>query len=158
MMLKEVIVLATYQGKKVEGSASKKVRITMAVMFFIQVVLTTFPFMQGMISNELSGSISAFGMLVHPGVEYTSEGIKLAVFGGIFVLFPMVSFFFCILDKFSNAKNFISAACCVICVVMIVFGIGPQYIAIGAVISILLYLLILFFAAQGFQANIVKNN
>ncbi len=149
--------MATYQGKKAENPSSKRVRITMAVLFFIQVIFTTFPFMRGDIGDGIESSVTAFGMVVHPGVAYTADSIKLAVFGGIFVIFPMVAFFFCLFDKYSNVKNFVSAACCVICVALIVFGIGPGYIAIGSVITILLYVLILFFTAQSFQASILRD-
>ena len=148
--------MASYTSEK-ENKSAKRVRITMAVLFFIEVVLTTFPFLRGYTEDGEFRQLTAFEIAVQPAGYPTAEDIQLAIFYGVFILFPMVAFFFCVLDKKSNVKNFVSAACCVICAVMIVFFIGPSQIALGSVVSLILYIVILFFTAQGFQASILKN-
>ena len=152
-MLLEVIILASYQKTKAEDKSAKKLRLTLAVLYFIQVIMTTFPFMWGETNDGSFEQITAFEMLVHPGIAYTVDAIKLAALGGIFVVFPMIVFFFCVLDKYSNKKHVASFLCCILCVSMIVFGIGPGYIAIGSVVTIILYLLIMFLTSMSVQAR-----
>ena len=140
----------------VENKSAKRVRITMAVLFFIQVILTTFPFIQGETSEGGYDYLTAFEVTVRFQGYPDAASIKLAIICGLFILLPLVSFFFCIFDKKSNVKNFVSAACCVICACLITFGVGTM-ISIGAVISLILYVIILFFTAQGFQASIMRD-
>lgn len=148
----------SYTSKKSsENKSAKRVRITMAVLYFIEVILTTFPFMQGDAGDGTLGQLTAFEIAVRPGGYADTDAVKQALLFGVFILFPIIAFFFCILDRKSNLKNFISAACCVICVVLIVFVIGPQYIALGSVLAIILYIVILFLTAQGFQASIIRD-
>lgn len=143
--------------KSKENKSAKRIRIFMAILYFIQVVLTTFPFLRGITEDGEFKQLTAFEIAIQPAGYPTAEDVQLAIFYGIFILFPMVAFFFCILDKNSNVKNFISAACCVICAAMIIFVIGPAQIAIGAVISLLLYILILFMTTMGFFASVKKD-
>ncbi|MBQ6153577.1 MAG: hypothetical protein IJJ15_07520 [Ruminococcus sp.] len=142
-----------YQKESKENKSAKRIRVTMAVLLFIEVVLTSFPFLQDLETGE---SYSPFGVLIQTISEPTSERISAAIAYGLFVLLPMIAFFFCVLDSKSNAKNFISAAVCVICVIMIISFIGPAHIAFGSVMSLLLYIAIMFFSTMGFFASIKK--
>lgn len=125
-----------------ESKKTKRLRITLAVLYFIEVILTTFPFMWTTDANGNIKELTAFEIAVQPGGYQTAEEIKIAIIFAVFVLFPAVCFFFCVLDK-SYIKCFVSFACCIICACLITFGIGAT-ISMGAVVALLLYVLILF--------------
>lgn len=129
-------------SKKAEPQKAKYLRITMAVLYFIEVVLTTFPFMRGVSEDGTIEQLTAFEIVIQPGGYDGAAGVKLALIFAVLLLFPIVSFFFCVLDK-SIVKNIVSVACCFVCACIITFGIGMM-IDIGALVSLLLYILILF--------------
>ncbi len=138
-----------------ESKKSKRIRITMAVLYFIQVILTTFPFMWGVDDKGNVKQLTAFELAIQPDGYNSAEEIKIAILFAVFVLFPVVCFFFCVLDK-SQKKNFVSFACCIICACLITFGIG-QSIAMGAVVALLLYVLILFFTTQSLLSGVASS-
>lgn len=147
-----------YNGEKnkiVESKKAKRLRITLAVLYFIQVVLTTFPFTWIVDSSGNVKQLTAFELMVRPSGYETAQDVKLALLFSVFVLFPVVCFFFCVLNK-GVLKNFVSFACCIICALLITFGIGAT-IAMGAVISLLLYVLILFLTTQNLLVSVAEN-
>ncbi len=134
-------------GKSVsESKRSKTLRITLAVLHFIQVVLTTFPFMWGVSDSGELKQLTAFEIALQPDGYNDTQEIKLAIIFAVLVLFPAVSFFFCILNK-SIVKDFVSIGCALTCSGIITFGIGGL-IAMGAVVALLLYVLILFLSTM----------
>ncbi len=141
--------------KIVESKKAKRIRITLAVLYFIQVVLTTFPFTWIVDDSGNVKQLTAFELAVRPSGYETVQDVKLALLFAIFVLFPAVCFFFCVLDK-SNKKNVVSIICCLTCACLITFGIGAT-IAMGAVVSLLLYVLILFFTVQSLILPVAEN-
>lgn len=147
-----------YDNKKptvIESKKTKALRIFLAALYFIEVILTTFPFTW--IPDD-SGNIkqyTAFEFMVRPSGYHNAQEIKLALLFGIFVIFPLVCFFFFVLSK-GVVKNYVSFACSIICAVLITFGIGGT-IAMGAVISLLLYVFILFFTTQNLLMVLADN-
>ena len=141
----------TYVDEVVESKSEKRVRIFLAVMFFIQTVITTFPFMQGNIEAGFT-YITAFNMLVQNN-GYTDNGdFMLVIVGAVLVIFPLVAFFFFVLDKKSKKKYVVSAICSIACAVVITFGIGGA-IAIGGVLTLIINVVCLFMTMQGLQAT-----
>ena len=118
------------KSKIKESKKAKRLRITLAVLYFIQVVLTTFPFTWIVDSSGNVKQLTAFELMVRPSGYETAQEVKLAFLFGVFVIFPVVCFFFCVLSK-GYVKNFLSFACCIICASLITFGIGAT-IALGA--------------------------
>lgn len=143
------------KSKIVESKKAKRLRITLAVLYFLQVVLTTFPFTWIVDDSGNVKEFTAFEMAIRPSGYETTQEVKLAVLFGIFVLFPVVCFFFCCLDK-SFKKNFVSFACCIVCSCLITFGIGAT-VAMGAIVSLLLYVLILFLTTQSLLVGVSDN-
>lgn len=135
-----------------ESKKSKRLRITLAVLYFIQIVLTTFPFMWGQNDKGEFKQLTAFQIAIQPGGYNGAQDIKLAVIFGILLLFPAVCFFFCILNK-TTVKDFLSVACSLVCSCIITFGIGGM-IAMGAVVALLLYVLILFLSTASMLSTI----
>lgn len=135
-----------------ENKKSKRQRITLAVLYFIQVVLTTFPFMWGINSSGEIKQLTAFEIAIQPGGYADTSEVKMAIIFGILLLFPAVCFFFCVLNK-TLLKNFVSVVCCLTCACIITFGIGAM-IAMGAVVALLLYILILFITTMNMFSTV----
>lgn len=141
-----------YKEKVVEDKKVKGYRIACAVFFFIEVIMTTFPFTYFILDDGTYIEKTAFEMFIQIGGYQSPEAIKLAIIASIFTLFPIVAFFFCILDKKSNWKYLVSAICCITCIALITFGIGES-ILIGALVTVFIYLLLMFLTACGFFNN-----
>lgn len=144
--------------ERAESPSERRVRYFLAVMFFLQTICTAIPFIQG--SVEIDGklvdrTITAFNMLVNPGGYGEIGGVPLAIIGAILVIFPIVAFFFCVLDSKSKVKFIISGLCAVICAVVITFSFA-SYISLGALITLVLNVICLFMSAQGFQATAMR--
>ena len=71
----------------------------------------------------------------------------------IFFIIPLLGFFFMFFDKKSNIKNFIGLACGFVGVLSISFLIGGS-IAIGAMISIVIYFIVAILSAYGVILNL----
>lgn len=130
-----------------ETKGEKTIRIFVAIFYFIQTVLTTFPFMRGLDENGNIREMTAFEIAVQPEGYATAAEIKIAIIFALLVVLPIVCFFFYVLDK-SNIKGMVSFATCVINVSIITFSVGGA-IAMGAVVTLLLYVLIMFLTVQG---------
>ena len=61
----------------------------------------------------------------------------------VIILIPVLGFFFCALDKQRNLKNIVSALCC-LGAVFAVLSIPRQFISLGAILAIILYVIIMF--------------
>lgn len=137
-----------------ESSSEKKVRIFLAVMYFLLVlVMVWMPLMYGPVNDEGQYSIlTAVNLLIQPN-GYGSVGqVMGAVYGAILVILPIVSFFFFILDKKSKKKYIISYITCILSAIVICFGPGSS-IAYGGIVSLIMILVIMFMTTQGFQAT-----
>lgn len=142
--------------ERVESASERRVRYFLAVMFFFQTVLTAIPFIQGPVDDSGNQkTITAFNLVFNPGGYNSVGGISLAVIGAILVIFPMVAFFFCVLDSKSKAKFIISGLCSVVCAVVITFFLRA-YISIGAILTLLINIVTLFMTSQGFQATMMR--
>jgi hypothetical protein len=141
--------------KMIESKKTKAMRIWLAILYFIQVVLTTFPFTWIPDDKGNVKQYTAFEFMVRPSGYHSSQEIKLALLFGIFVIFPLVCFFFFVLSK-GVVKNYVSFACSIICSVLLTFGIGGT-IAMGGVVALLLYVFILFFTTQNLLMLLADN-
>ena len=139
----------------VESSSEKKIRYFLAVMFFLQTMLTTSTFMHEVTAEEELRTISALQFVIQAD-GILANSVQLGIFGLILLLFPLTAFFFCILDKRSKVKFLISGACSVVCAVVIVFGIGRDSISIGAVITLISNVITLFMTSMGVQATSMR--
>lgn len=142
----------TYVDEVVESKSEKRVRVFLAILFFIQTVLTTFPFIQGEIEEGYT-YVTAFNLLVQNNGYGENGDWMMAVIGAILVITPMVAFFFCVLDKKSKKKYVASGLCSVLCAAAITFSMGSFSIAIGAVVTLIINVIALFMTSQGYQAT-----
>ena len=137
-----------------ESSSEKKVRIFLAVMYFLLVlVMVWMPLMYGPVNDEGQYSIlTAVNLLIQPNGYGSTGQVMGAVYGAILVILPIVSFFFFILDKKSKKKYIISYITCILSAIVICFGPGSS-IAYGGIVSLIMILVIMFMTTQGFQAT-----
>lgn len=141
----------------VETKSEKRIRYFLAVLFFIQVTLTTVPYMHEIIIDEQGAQIIREVTPIQCIVQlFVSNGearnILLSVYGFILVLLPMICFFVCIFDKRSRVKYLFSGLTSVICAVLITFSVG-HYISIGSVATLIINVAGLFMTMQGVQAT-----
>lgn len=137
-----------------ESSSEKKVRIFLAVMYFLLVlVMVWMPLMYGPVNDEGQYSIlTAVNLLIQPNGYGSAGQVMGAVYGAILVILPIVSFFFFILDKKTKKKYIISYITCILSAIVICFGPGSS-IAYGGIVSLIMILVIMFMTTQGFQAT-----
>ena len=90
-----------------------------------------------------------------PDSEFAASSVILPL-NFIFVIIPVVGFFFCALDKQSNMKNIVSIFCCLFGVLSIMMIVTVNFLSLGSLISLLLYLLISFLSALSIFARMVK--
>ena len=137
----------------VETKSEKRVRIFLAVMFFIQVILAaSFPLMEGDVDGKGIAALSAVKLMIQPNGYSSFKEVMIAVYGAILVVMPIVAFFFCLLDKKSKKKYVLSALTSILCPIIICFGVGGT-IAIGGVFTLFSNIITLFMTSQGFQAT-----
>ena len=151
----------TYVEENVESSSEKRVRIFLAVLYFIQVLLIPLPLMQGTITEgELAGGAghrTALNLVFqYNGFNSFSE-VMLGIYGAILIIMPIVSFFFFILDKRSYKKYVVSYITSILCAVIICFG-PKESIAIGGVFTLIINVITLFMTTQGLQATRMRMN
>ena len=137
-----------------ESGSEKKIRIFLAVMYFLLVLTEVWmPLMYGPVNDEGQYSIlTAVNLLIQPNGYGSAGQVMSAIYGAILVILPIVSFFFFLLDKKSKKKYVISYITCILSAVVICFGPGSS-IAYGGIVSLILILVIMFMTTQGFQAT-----
>ena len=148
----------TAVDERVESKSERSIRIFLAVMYFLQVLaMAGLPLMHGQLEDGSYVSISAVNLLIQPDGYAGKADIMLAVYGGILVIFPMVAFFFFLLDKKSKIKYAVSYITCIASAIIICFGPGAD-LSIGVIISLLLIIVIMFMTTQGFMATKMRQN
>ena len=141
-----------------ENKTRKKLRITQCVLYLFEIVFCTFPYIQGQASDGYLYSHSVFSIISYWGatVPDTMAGAAFqtyAMFMPIFVVVPIVGFFFCALDKQRNMKNVVSIICCLIGVVAILMIVN-RMLSLGSLLALLVYLVICFITTMAMFARI----
>lgn len=127
----------------IEDKKLRGIRIAIAVMYGIQIFLTSEPFAVRVVDGKTLQYITPFSMIRELFISSSWAEFGACAIFSVLVLLPAISFFFFILDKKTNIKSFVSLLTCVLCVYIISFEIGYNY-AFGALVSLLLYLIIMF--------------
>ena len=151
--------------KKPDIKTRKKLRITMCVLYLLEIVICTMPFFQDVKFNEdgIVTMASPFNMLmILFGVTSPLDAsiISICVICMALIVVPMVGFLFCALDKQRNLKNIVSVLCCLTGVLLIAIMLGNErvrYMSIGAVLAILVYILIMFLTSIAMVMRLSKD-
>ena len=147
--------------KKPENKTRKRLRITQCVLFLAQILFCTFTFVQ--IPNpdptKLGFYATVFDMFGYLGGKFP-ESAQSEAFSSVLPLFfvflviPIVGFFFCALDKERNLKNIVSIICCLLGVFSILTIVSINFISYGSLLALLFYLLISFITAFAMMARL----
>lgn len=144
-----------------ENKTRKKLRIAQCVLYLVQIFMCTFPYINGTASDGYFYSYSVLDILSYLGGEFPDSSAGAAMqqaipFFFIFLIIPVIGFFFCLFDKYRNLKNIVSMLCCLAGVVSILFIVG-YLLSIGSLIALLLYIVICFITTMSMFARITSD-
>ena len=148
--------------KRPDIKTRKKLRITMCVLYLLELVICTMPFIQDTKYNEdglvtVASPFNMFMMLF--GVTSNVDG-SFAAFTAVcmaLILIPIINFLFCALDKERNLKNIVSVISCFTAVFLILAFIPIKNISIGAIVAIMVYVLIMFITSIAMVMRLSKD-
>ena len=124
-----------------ENKTRKKLRITLCVLYLVEIVLCALPYFQYIDEKNVLHSYSVFDIMSVWGLSGSNDAVfKYSLFMPIFFIIPIAGFFFCALDKERNMKNIVSIICCLIGVLSIITMVSYT-ISLASVIALLLYIL-----------------
>lgn len=150
-------------NKIAENKTRKKLRITLCILYLLEIVLCTMPYIQYIDPDtKMLSSLSVFDMLSYLGASFPDAALgksltQAALFMIILLIIPIVGFFFCALDKERNLKNVVSLLCCLLGVISILFVVTGSTISLGSMLGLLLYLLICFLTTISIFARYTKS-
>ena len=151
--------------KKPDIKVRKRLRLTMCFLYLLQILVCTFPFFHN-VHLEADGSwamVSPFYMVIlmfQYMSGFSGPAITASIFCMLLILIPTVGFFASALDKERNIKNIISILCCfgaVFLIATMLGGSNVDYLSIGAVIAILLYIIIMFITSIAMVMRLSKD-
>ena len=106
--------------KMPENKTRKKLRITLCVLYLVEIVLCALPYFQYIDEKNVLHSYSVFDIMSVWGLSGSNDAVfKYSLFMPIFFIIPIAGFFFCALDKERNMKNIVSIICCLLGVLSI---------------------------------------
>lgn len=144
-----------------ENSTRKKLRITQCVLYLLEIVYCSMPFIQGYTSKGEFASYSVFQIATFIGGNFpdTADGAAFQsylLYYYIILFIPIVGFLFSAFDKQRNIKNIVSIFCALAGVVSIL-SIVSFTISLGSILALLTYLLICFITTFAMFARITKD-
>lgn len=130
---------------RIENKTTKKLRIALIVLFLLILLANSLPFFQGLQSDGKLYYYTATDMFLH--VTSTVENpddqsalMTVAWASALFFILPVIGFFFAALDKDRNLKNIAGVICSIAGVMAIIYIVGPEFLSLGSMIALLLYL------------------
>ena len=86
-----------------ENKTRKKLRITLCVLYLVEIVLCALPYFQYIDEKNVLHSYSVFDIMSVWGLSGSNDAVfKYSLFMPIFFIIPIAGFFFCALDKERN--------------------------------------------------------
>lgn len=147
-----------------ENKTRKRLRITLCIFYLFEIVLCAWPYygyvQDGtLVTNSVFEMLSALGTgnIIGASSSEFSAITTILPLNFIFVIVPIVGFFFCALDKQRNLKNIVSLLCCLIGVVSILTIVTINLMSLGSLLALLLYILISFISSFSMMARIATD-
>lgn len=145
--------------KRPDIKTRKKLRIAMCVLYLLQIVFCTMPFIHNFEANGSITSASPLFMItmlfgVISGLDSTA--VTMCILCTFMLVIPLIGFFFCALDKERNLKNIASLICC-LAGVFIILTIPKEYISLGAILALILYVIIMFLTSVAMVMRLSKD-
>ncbi len=146
-----------------ENKQRKRLRISMCVLYLIEVFLCTFPYWQGVEDNVLYtysvlDFLSLLGGSAGTADQANFSQLQSALpFFFLFLIIPVIGFFFCLFDKYRNLKNIVSIICCLggVLSILLIVSYG---LSLGSLIALLLYIVICFITTLSMFARITNDD
>lgn len=143
-----------------ENKTRKRFRIAQCIFYAILVLLCSMPYIQGATSDGKFFSYSVLDLMSFIGGSANGElggaFLNYVMYTPILIIIPVVGFFFCLFDRERNMKNIVSLLCCVAGIVSIL-AIAGVAMSLGAILSILIYLLVSFLTTIAIFARFTKD-
>lgn len=146
-----------------ENKTRKRLRLVLCFLYLVEIVMCSFPFYQyvedgKLITNSVFEMLSALGAGNTIGISDSafSAVATMLPMNFIFVIVPIIGFFFCALDKERNMKNIASLICCLVGVISILTIVTVNLLSLGSLIALLLYILISFLSSFSMLARVAK--
>lgn len=148
-----------------ENKTRKRLRITISILYLFQLLFCAWPYygfvLDGVIiTDSVYEMLSALGTGNVTGIssDEFSAVTTILPLNFIFVVVPIIGFFVCILDRERNIKNIVSLLCCLAGVVSILTIVTVNFLTLGSVLALLLYLLTSFLTTISMLARITDKN
>ena len=147
-----------------ENKTRKKLRIAQCVFYLMLTVFCSFTFVH--IPNpDPSGQdfyATVFDMLGYMGGDFPNSTLSgsfqtILPFYFVFLIIPIIGFFFCALDKERNLKNIVSIICCLAGVFSILTIVSLNFMDYGSLLSLLLYILTSFITTIAMMSRLTKD-
>lgn len=145
--------------KMPENKPRKATRIILCFLYFFELVLCAVPF-YGYLKNGKLIVDSVFATISRIGSN-NSNLTPLNIFiplSFIFIIIPIIAFFVLVFDKQTNIKNIVSLIFSVICIILLIFVVGFNYMNIGAIFALILYVNILQVTILSMMSRLIKSN
>lgn len=147
-----------------ENKTRKRLRITLCVFYLIQIFLctTTYIYFPDPTGDGSGKYKTVVDMLLYIGEDYSSlpSGEAFLAYVPWFLVFfiiPIIGFFFCALDKQRNMKNIVSLVLCLLGVLAILNIVTLNFLSIGSLLALLLYILTSFITMYSIMARFTDN-
>lgn len=137
--------------ERVENPKAKKLRITLCVLFIVNIFCLAMPFVALQDGNEYYQRTALEVMSFLTADRWQSLGAVYL----IFIILPLLGLCFALFDKKRNIKCAVAILCSVAGVIAITMMIG-LYLSIGSLISIFIYLIIIVVAVSLFMTNMAS--
>lgn len=130
--------------RSTESKKTKPQRLTLCFLFILEIILLAMPFLAMYDDAGMYHSKTMLELIL--GMDtHDMKWVKLGIIAIVYALIPIVGFLFAAFDKESCVKSFVGCLCAFIGIFAITFIIVPQFssaLAVGAMLSMLIYLII----------------
>lgn len=145
-------------NKIAENKQRKRLRLAQCVFYLFQILLCTFPYVYipGGPSKYTVESVFSLLWMIITRADSTDAIGGFAKYIPLFflVLIPVTGFFICALDKERNIKNVASIVFCLVSIMFILMMVPMGGMSLGAVLSILLYIITSFITTVAMLARL----
>jgi hypothetical protein len=128
---------------------ANRLRLFICGLYIVQIILLTFSFMMDTTSDSAVG-VSCFTLIYRC---FSGGFVVQAIVALVIAIIPIAGFFVFSFDKTGNIKNIYGILSTVVAVFLIVNTVPGDSLAVGAVFSLLIYLLIVFLSVMGIFAR-----
>ncbi|MCQ4021821.1 MULTISPECIES: hypothetical protein [unclassified Ruminococcus] len=147
-MSNKAIRKISQQDEVLESKRTKRIRLAICVFYIITMVMCAFPYVQ---MKAPDGSIQFFTVfnMIFDGLRLADGTAGIVIYGIILFALPAVGFLFESFDKTRCFKCLTGILCPIAAVALICFGPGRMF-SLGAMLSILFYIIITFMSVYLF--------